>query len=42
MYATGDYNPVDMGDYSQSFAILYIVHTVISNIFLMNYLIAIL
>lgn len=41
-YTTGNFNPVDMGNYYTSYAIMYIVHTVISNIFLLNYLVAIL
>lgn len=40
--STGNYNPVDMGNYNTSYNILYILHIIISSIFLMNYLIAIL
>lgn len=41
-YTTGNYSPKEMGNYNTSFSVLYITHTVISSIFLMNYLIAIL
>jgi hypothetical protein len=41
-YTTGNFGVVEMGNYSNSYGILYIVHTVISNIFLLNYLVAIL
>jgi hypothetical protein len=41
-YSVGNFNPLDMGNYNTSYAVMYIIHTVISNIFLMNYLIAIL
>lgn len=41
-YSVGNFEPVEMGNYNTSYGVLYITHTVISNIFLMNYLIAIL
>lgn len=41
-YSVGNFTPMEMGNYDTSYGIMYIVHTVISNIFLMNYLIAIL
>jgi hypothetical protein len=41
-YTTGNYGLIDMGNYAKSYQVLYIVHTVISNIFLLNYLVAIL
>lgn len=41
-YTTGNFGVVVMGNYASSYAILYIIHTVISNIFLLNYLVAIL
>ena len=41
-YMTGNFFVVEMGNYSQSYTVLYIIHTTISNIFLLNYLVAIL
>mmetsp|Transcript_23200 Transcript_23200/g.17627 ORF Transcript_23200/g.17627 Transcript_23200/m.17627 type:complete len:112 (-) Transcript_23200:1577-1912(-) len=41
-YTTGNFGIIEMGNYYRSFGVLYILHTVISNIFLLNYLVAIL
>lgn len=38
----GNYTLVDLGNYNTSHSILLIVHLIASNIFLLNYLIAIL
>lgn len=39
--AVGNINPVDMGPYTQSYSIFKIIHIVIANIFLINFLVAI-
>lgn len=41
-YFLANYNPKDLGNYNTSHSILYIVHVTISNIFLLNFLVAIL
>lgn len=41
-YFTGDYAPKSMANFETSHSVLVIVHVLISNIFLMNYLVAIL
>jgi hypothetical protein len=41
-YFLANFSPKDMGNYGTSHSILYIVHVTISNIFLLNFLVAIL
>lgn len=41
-YTLGNFNPVNMGNYNYSFTVMYMTHTFISTVFLLNYLVAIL
>lgn len=41
-YTYGNYKKRDMGNFETSYTILYIIHVIISTIFLLNYFVSIL